>query len=313
LLRAARETDADLVGIIMTGAGSIATAVEAMKVGAFDYILKPFKVSVILPALSRALAMRRLRMENTKLERRLREHAADLEAANKDLEAFSYSVSHDLRSPLRAIDGYSAMLEEELGDKLDEAGRRLLNVVRDSSRKMGMLIDDLLAFSKLGRQRLSARHVEMISIVNEVWAEIRTSCPEGVPELRLPTLPDVWGDRALLKQVWTNLLSNAVKYSSKRDNPIIEVSADRHGTEVVYCVKDNGAGFDMRYADKLFEVFKRLHAEHEFPGTGAGLAIVYRIVARHGGRVWAEGKEGVGASFYFSLPLEEKVKEEEPS
>ncbi|MDB5812697.1 MAG: two-component hybrid sensor and regulator, partial [Betaproteobacteria bacterium] len=303
LLRAAREMDADLVGIIMTGAGSVATAVEAMKVGAFDYILKPFKASVILPVLARALTVRRLRMENAELEQRLRKHVDALEAANKELEAFSYSVSHDLRSPLRAINGYPQMIEEQLGDKLDEETKRLLNVVVDTSHKMGMLIDDLLAFSKLGRQPLNAKQVDMNSVVKEAWSEASAGSSVGTHDFRLQSLPDVWCDRALLKQVWANLLSNAVKYSSKRDKSVIEVGAEDLGTEIVYCVRDNGAGFDMRYVDKLFEVFKRLHSEDEFSGTGVGLAIVHRIVTRHGGRVWAEGKVDEGASLYFSLPM----------
>jgi light-regulated signal transduction histidine kinase (bacteriophytochrome) len=274
-----------------------------MKVGAFDYILKPFKLSVILPVLSRALAMRRLRMENAQLEQRLRERAAELEAANKELETFSYSVSHDLRSPLRAIDGYTAMIEKQLGDKLDDLGKRLFNVVRDSSRKMGILIDDMLEFSRLGRQPISARTVDMTAVVSEAWSEIRTGSPEGAPDFRLQTLPGAWGDPALLKQVWTNLLSNALKYSGKTARPMIEVSGEEQPAEIAYCVRDNGVGFDMQYYDKLFEVFQRLHSERDFSGTGVGLAIVQRVVTRHGGRVWAEGKANAGAAFFFTLPI----------
>jgi signal transduction histidine kinase len=301
LLQAALAEDPDIVGIIMTGAGTIGSAVEAMKSGALDYILKPFKLSVILPVISRALAMRRLRLENTELAQRLHERADELEAANKELEAFSYSVSHDLRAPLRAIDGYCRMIEEDLGDKLDEVGKRLFKVVRGSSHKMGLLIDDLLAFSRLGRQPMSVRHIDMHSLVNETWSEMRESSREGAPEFRLQSLPAAWGDRALLKQVWTNLLSNAMKYSGKREQPVIEVGVEDHDAGVIYHVKDNGAGFDMRYAERLFGVFQRLHSEKEFSGTGIGLAIVQRVVTRHGGRIWAEGKVDGGAKFYFTL------------
>jgi two-component system sensor histidine kinase/response regulator len=305
LLNAALQAAPDMVGIIMTGAGTVATAVEAMKTGALDYILKPFKLSVILPVISRALAMRRLRLENEELTLRLHERADQLEAANKELEAFSYSVSHDLRAPLRAIDGYCRMIEEDSGDKLDEEGKRLFAVVRASGQKMGQLIDDLLAFSKLGRQHMNASQVDMNALVNEAWKEVQASSPEIAADFRLQPLPLAWGDRALLKQVWINLLSNAMKYSAKRDKPVVEVGGDAQGSMMSFCVKDNGAGFDMRYADKLFGVFQRLHREEEFSGTGIGLAIVQRVVIRHGGRVWAEGKKDEGAAFFFSLPGDE--------
>ena len=302
LLQAAREHDPSLVGVIMTGEGTIGTAVEAMKAGAIDYILKPFKLRIILPVLSRALAMRRLRMENADLQRRLLERAAELEAANKELESFSYSVSHDLRSPLRAINGYCRILEEDFGATLSAEHRRLFDVIVESGRKMSALIDDLLAFSRLGRQPVHTEPVDMTFLVKDVWAEVRASWPETSPRFKLRTLPATRADRALLKQVWTNLLSNAVKYSGKRQQPIVEVGGEEEGKEIVYWVKDNGTGFDMQYAGKLFMVFQRLHSESEFPGTGVGLAIVQRIVTRHGGRVWAEAQKDKGATFYFSLP-----------
>lgn len=302
LLQSALAVDPDIAGIIMTGEGTIATAVDAMKAGAIDYILKPFKLSVVLPVLSRALAMRRLRIENALLQRRLCERAAELELANKDLEAFAYSVSHDLRSPLRAIDGYSHLIEERLGDKLDEVSQRLFDVMRDGSRRMNVLIDDMLAFSRFGRQAMALEQVDMASLVNEIWAELHAGSSCGAVKFAVDILPSAWGDRALLKQVWINLMSNAVKYSGKTDQPEIRVSGDEHDAEVVYCVRDNGVGFDMQYYAKLFEVFQRLHSETHFPGTGVGLAIVQRIVTRHGGRVWAEGKVNAGATFFFSLP-----------
>ncbi len=224
-----------------------------------------------------------------------------LEAANKELESFSYSVSHDLRSPLRAIDGFSRIVQEDYGDRLDGEGKRLLGVVRDNSRKMGRLIDDLLEFSRLGRKQLSAAEINTKRLVEEVLGELQAGS-ERRTRLTIGALPPAYGDVVLIKQVWVNLLDNAIKFSGRREQPMVEVSGSVNGTENVYCVKDNGAGFDMQYYDKLFGVFQRLHSAEEFDGTGVGLAIVQRVVARHGGRVWAEGKVGEGATFYFSLP-----------
>jgi light-regulated signal transduction histidine kinase (bacteriophytochrome) len=250
-----------------------------------------------------------LREMTGELERRVVHRTAELEAANKELEAFSYSVSHDLRAPLRAIDGFALMIEEDYADRLDDEGRRLLSVVRDSARRMGALIDELLAFSKYGRQAINLASTDMNSVVREVWVEIErgaASAPSAATPIvfQLSAIPAAPADRPLIKQVWTNLLSNAAKYSGKSPQPVVEVSAEETDREIVYRVKDNGAGFDMKYYDKLFGVFHRLHSTAEFPGTGVGLAIVQRIVIRHGGRVWAEGAVGAGASFFFSLPKE---------
>jgi signal transduction histidine kinase len=243
---------------------------------------------------------RRMKAE---LERLVAERTAQLETSNKELESFSYSISHDLRSPLRAIDGFSRILTEDYGDRLDDEGRRLLGVVRDNGRKMGELVDDLLGFSRLSREPLSTAAIDMKRLVGEVLGELQVS-GEKPPRLVLGALPPARGDATLLKQVWANLLGNATKFSGRRERPVVEVSGHEDGTESVYCVKDNGAGFDMRYYDKLFGVFQRLHSEAEFSGSGVGLAIVQRIVTRHGGRVWAEGKVDEGAAFYFSLPKE---------
>jgi PAS domain S-box-containing protein len=232
----------------------------------------------------------------------LAERAADLEAANKELESFSYSVSHDLRSPLRAIDGYSLMLQEDYGGRLDDEGRRLLGVVRENSARMATLIDDLLAFSRLGRKPVAKAPVEMEALAREVLNDIPR---DKAVEISVGTLPGAQGDRALLRQVWMNLSSNAVKYSSKHPAARIEIGGRTDDAECIYWVRDNGVGFDMRYYRKLFGVFQRLHGHDEFPGTGVGLAIVQRVVARHGGRVWAESAPGKGASFYFSLPNRE--------
>jgi PAS domain S-box-containing protein len=238
------------------------------------------------------------------LNTRLQGHASQLEAANKELESFAYSVSHDLRSPLRAIDGFSRILEEDYLENLDGEGRRLLTVIRVNSQKMGQLIDDLLAFSRLGRKPLVTAAVDMQALVHEVLRETRAVPDSVVPECTVHPLPPALGDRVLLHQVWVNLLANAIKFTRTRQNPAIEVSGHSDGNETVYRIRDNGVGFDMQYYDKLFGVFQRLHSEEEFPGTGVGLAIVQRVVSRHGGRVWAEGAVDCGATFYFSLPGE---------
>ena len=228
---------------------------------------------------------------------------AQLELTNKELESFSYSVSHDLRSPLRAIDGYSRILQEDYAEKLDDEGRRILSVVRDSSKKMGMLIDDLLTFSKLGRKPVELRKIDMNELVEEVWRDVAAHTDQ-VPAFKKEYLPPCCGDRALVRQVLFNLLSNAVKYSSTVSNPAIDMFATEEEHETIYSVRDNGVGFDMRFYDKLFGVFQRLHSESEFPGTGVGLAIVKRVVVRHGGRVWAKSEPAKETVFNFSLPIE---------
>ncbi len=231
--------------------------------------------------------------------RRIVERTAQLEAANRELTAFSYSISHDLRAPVRAVDAFAHMLEEDSASQLDAEGRRRLALIRDNSRRMGALIEDLLAFVSLNRQTLNPVRLDMETIISEVWTELGAGAHAS---LKTGPLPPAHGDRALLRQVWSNLLGNALKFSGKREVPEIEISARSEPGEVVYCVRDNGAGFDMRHYDKLFGVFWRLHREDEFPGTGVGLAIVQRIVSLHGGRVWAESKVDEGAKFYFSLP-----------
>jgi len=231
--------------------------------------------------------------------RRIVERTAQLEAANRELTAFSYSISHDLRAPVRAVDAFAHMLEEDSASQLDAEGRRRLALIRDNSRRMGALIEDLLAFVSLNRQTLNPVRLDMETIISEVWTELGAGAHA---RLKTGPLPPAHGDRALVRQVWSNLLGNALKFSGKREVPEIEISARSEPGEVVYCVRDNGAGFDMRHYDKLFGVFWRLHREDEFPGTGVGLAIVQRIVSLHGGRVWAESKVDEGAKFYFSLP-----------
>ncbi len=232
----------------------------------------------------------------------LAEKAAQLEVSNKELESFSYSISHDLRAPLRAINGFGMILSEDYGARLDPEGRRLLAVIRENSQRMGMLIDDLLAFSRLCHAPLSLQPIGVESLVRSVIGELTQAYKQHAVEFVVETLAPAHADPGLLRQVWMNLLSNAIKYSSKRADPRVEISSRVDDGQIVYSVKDNGVGFDMQYVNKLFGVFQRLHAGTEFSGTGVGLAITYRIVTRHGGRISAEGKLNEGATFTFSLP-----------
>jgi PAS domain S-box-containing protein len=226
-----------------------------------------------------------------------------LEVSNRELESFSYTVSHDLRAPLRAIASFSEMLREDFGATLEPEALRYLQVIKDGSARMNQLIDDLLAFSRVGRVGLRRSVVDMRRLVEEAIAD---ALPPGVarPELVLDALPSVEADAVLLRNVWMNLLGNAIKYSGSRTDARVHIGGRIEGREAVYFVQDNGAGFDMRYYHKLFGVFQRLHSDAEFPGTGVGLAIVQRIIVRHGGRVWAESTPGQGARFSFSLPVE---------
>jgi signal transduction histidine kinase len=234
---------------------------------------------------------------------RVQEKTDELTAVNRELDAFSYSVSHDLRAPVRAVDGFVKILEAEHGEKLDAEGRRLLGVVRDSSTRMGQLIEDLLAFARLGRQALRTQRVELDGLVNQIFAEVRAGSDSRRIEFTVGKLGATEADPALLKQALANLLSNAIKFTREREPAVIEVGRREEADKgAVFYVKDNGAGFDMRYYDKLFGVFQRLHQADEFEGTGVGLAIVHKVITRHGGRVWAEGAPGAGATFYFTLP-----------
>jgi signal transduction histidine kinase len=226
--------------------------------------------------------------------------AVELEAANKELESFSYSVSHDLRAPLRAIQGFARILQEDYGSRLDDEGRHVIETVCDCTARMQQLIEDLLQFSRWGRAPIECDVIPMTQLAQEAFDGIQQE--SALPKLLLEPLPTAWGDPSLIRQVWCNLISNAVKYSSGRTDAVVDISGYAENGQNVYCVKDNGAGFDMTYYDKLFGVFQRLHTADEFPGTGVGLAIVRRVVARHGGRVWAESKVNEGAKFYFTLP-----------
>jgi len=215
----------------------------------------------------------------------------------RELEGFSYSVSHDLRAPLRAVDGFSKVLEKDYGGDLDEEGQRLLGVVRTNVRRMGTLIDDLLSFSRLGRKAMHAGHVNMDELARDIYAEQKTAVPERQITLDIHDVTPAWGDRNLIQQVFVNLISNAIKFTGERDLGEIEIWSETKDELNVYCVKDNGAGFEMKYADKLFGVFQRLHSDEEFEGTGIGLALVHRIIHRHDGNIWAESEPDKGATF----------------
>jgi len=239
----------------------------------------------------------------------LAEKTAQLEISNKELESFSYSISHDLRAPLRAINGFGMMLEEDFADRLDDEGRRLLKTIRENSLRMGQLIDNLLEFSRLCHAPLASIDVNVDSMVRELVEELAPDTHPRSVTFDVDPLPMTYGDRGLLRQVWINLLSNAVKYSAKQSLPRIEVRSRVEDAQVIYSVRDNGVGFDMKYADKLFGVFQRLHTANEFSGNGVGLAIVQRIVKRHGGRIWASGALEQGAVFSFALPAKPAINQ----
>jgi len=247
------------------------------------------------------ISFREIELMKNELEIRVAERTRQLEVSNKELEAFSYSVSHDLRAPLRAVDGFSQAVLEDFGPLIPLEGHRQLSVIRAATQKMGDLIDDLLAFSRLSRQPLSLRPVQTEAIVQSVLSDLKSQMVGRDVRVTVAPLPECDSDQTLLKQVWVNLLSNALKYTSKREHATVEVGCMDQKGEQVFFVRDNGTGFDMKYSDKLFGVFQRLHREDEYEGTGVGLAIVQRIVHRHGGRIWADAAVGVGATFYFTL------------
>ena len=242
-----------------------------------------------------------LRQLNANLEQRVVERTTQLEAANKDLEAFSYSVSHDLRAPLRAISGFSKIVLEDYSGTLDGEGLRYLRQVEKSAQQMGQLIDDLLTFSRTGRQALTVQTVNTAELVSACLTELQEMQKDRHVTINVGALPDCEADASLLRQVWLNLLANALKYTRKRDPAVITIGSRREGGTDSYFVQDNGAGFDMKYVDKLFGVFQRLHLADDYEGTGVGLALVQRIVQRHGGRIWTEAKLNVGATFHFTL------------
>jgi len=262
----------------------------------------PVLIGIGIDTTEHKLAENEIIKLNEELEQRIAQRTLQLETTNKELEAFSYSVSHDLRAPLRALDGFAQKLAEDYSTSLNREGNRLLKVITDNAHKMGVLIDDLLSFSRLSRQEIKHAKIDMHSLANDVYCELATNSDKEKIKFQLQKIPMVYGDPAMMRQVWVNLISNSIKFSSQKKNRIIEIGNLTNNAEITYYVKDNGAGFDMAYANKLFGVFQRLHSTDDFEGTGVGLALVDRIIHRLNGRVWAEAKENEGATFYFTLP-----------
>lgn len=269
--------------------------------GSTDYFLLLLLLLIILMVALLTERVEKVRTLN-KLNDELQREATKLEDANQELEAFAYSVSHDLRVPLRAIDGFSRIVIEDYENELDEEGVRLLNIIRENTKKMGQLIDDILLLSRAGRQEMNMSELDMKSLAENVYREFNQDTENRNIKYIVGDLPRVVADRLLLTQVLTNLVGNAIKFTGKTENPVIEVGFKEDEDNYVYYVKDNGEGFNMKYYDKLFGLFQRLHSQDEFEGTGVGLSIVQRIISRHSGRVWGEGEVGVGATIYFSLP-----------
>jgi signal transduction histidine kinase len=318
--------------IFISAHGETAKKVEGFKAGGIDFITKPFEREEVLARIkihlrlhelterleqqvdlrtrqlrqeihAREQAEEKLKSYHNQLEELVRDRTAELEAANKELEAFAYSVSHDLRAPLRHINGFMELLQNRAGKALDEKSRNYMDTISDAARKMGLLIDDLLSFSRMRRHVLSLQPVELGPLVREVIRELEPDATGRNIEWRIGDLPGVTGDAAMLRIVFTNLITNALKFTRSRPQTRIEIGLHPcEDSETMIFVRDNGVGFDMTYADNLFGVFQRLHRADEFEGTGIGLANVRRIIARHDGRTWAEGKIDQGATFYFSLP-----------
>ncbi|MDP3583222.1 MAG: ATP-binding protein, partial [Ignavibacteria bacterium] len=265
-----------------------------------------FAIEFIEHEEDRKLAVEELNKLNEELEYRIKERTRLLEISNHELESFAYSVSHDLRAPLRAINGFSKFLEEDYASILDDEGKRHLKVIRDNSQKMDQLITDLLSLSKVARVNLNKASIDITSLVKNIYDELIPEKLKNVFTFKVGKLADCYGDPTMIKQLWVNLISNAIKYTKPRDKKEIEIGGEIVDDDIVYYIRDSGVGFDPTYKHKLFGIFQRLHGEEEFEGTGVGLAIVKRIAERHFGKVWADAELNVGATFFFSIPNKER-------
>jgi len=268
--------------------------------GAFSFITKPFQPEILINKVKFFVEKHQQEIELFDLNESLAKKNEELQFINKELETFSYSVSHDLRAPLRALDGYSRIITEDYAHLLDDEGKRLLANIQFNAKRMGTLVDDLLLFSRLGKKEVQKHSVDMNEIVATVLKEMNASTPHKA-NIKVNSLHPANADRSLFNQVWVNLISNAIKYSGKKEKPEVEISSTQTEKETTYCIRDNGVGFNIAYVSKLFGVFQRLHDPNEFEGIGIGLAFVHRIISKHGGKVWAEAKVNEGATFYFTL------------
>jgi signal transduction histidine kinase len=314
-LTAAKQLDPHLIGIVMTGHGSIDTAVAAMKAGAFDYILKPFTLRMIRPVLERALSFRKLMHENTQLrqteemirslnatlERCVEDRTRQLTDANKELEAFAHSISHDLRGPLRAVNNFTHLLVEECAEQFNERARGYVDRVLGGVQRMEQLIEDLMRLSRVNGADLRRTEIDVSKMVEQIVGEFQAREPERHVDTAIRNGVLARADPQLLRIALENLLGNAWKFTRNAEDPRIEFGVENRDEQLLF-VRDNGAGFKPEYAKDLFVPFRRLHTAEEFPGSGIGLSIVHRIIRRHGGCIAAESSPGHGATFYFSIP-----------
>jgi signal transduction histidine kinase len=302
LVTAISARDAEVVCILMTGAGSIGSAVEAMKAGAFDYLLKPYTLSALLPVFARALAVRRLRLDNAALTRANRERTRELELLNRELEGFAHAVSHDLRAPLRGINGLSRILLEDHLAGLDASAQDYLHRIGAAVIRMGQLIDDLLRLAQVSRAALVHGRVDLSGIARTVAETLRAGDAGRVVDMVIADDLNARGDAGLLRIVVENLLGNAWKFTGKTGGARIVFARETTAQGEAFSVRDNGAGFAMGDRSHLFKPFQRMHTTREFPGTGVGLATVHRILDRHGGQVWIESAPGQGTAVFFRIP-----------